>query len=136
MNPQLQMYEDDFTAQVVAHFEEYLAPTINFVAELKRLGRWDDRWVVDPVRVTPWGTPRRPHFFEQDLTVTLTAPWERNAEIYYTLDETEATAQSLRYSKPLKIPPGSLRLSLNTTDASDGNREDLADWVNAGFTLK
>jgi beta-galactosidase len=47
----------------------------------------------------------------------------------------------MRISEPpwrfdIPIPPGSHRISLNTTDAGDGNREDLADWVNAGFTVR
>ena len=32
------------------------------------------------------------------------------------------------------IPRGSRRISLVATDAGDGNREDLANWVDAGFT--
>jgi hypothetical protein len=94
---------DDFTARVVAHFEKFLAPTINFVDELKRLGGWDSLSVVDPVRVTPWGTPMRPHFFEQQLIVTLTAPWEANAQIHYTLDGSAPTPQASLYSQPLKL---------------------------------
>jgi hypothetical protein len=34
----------------------------------------------------------------------------------------------------LAIPRGSQRLSLVATDGGNGNREDLANWVNAGFT--
>jgi hypothetical protein len=32
------------------------------------------------------------------------------------------------------IPRGARRISLVATDAGDGNREDRANWVNAGFT--
>ena len=49
------------TEQVVEHFEKHLAPTISFQDELTRLGKWDTNWVVDPVRIAPWGTPMRPH---------------------------------------------------------------------------
>ena len=58
------------TEQVVAHFEKHLAPTIHFQEELSRLGRWRKDWVVDPVRITPWGTRLRPHLFEKPITVT------------------------------------------------------------------
>ncbi len=34
------------------------------------------------------------------------------------------------------IPPGTRRISLATTAAGDGSREDLADWVDAGFVLQ
>jgi hypothetical protein len=89
------------TEQVVEHFEKYLAPTISFQDELTKLGKWDRNWVVDPVRITPWGTPMRPHLFEEPITVTLTAPLEPGAEIRYTLDGTHPTAASTLYSKPL-----------------------------------
>ena len=94
---------DDFTAEVVRHFEKYLSPTINFADELKALGKWNSAWVVDPVRVTPWGKPMRPHFFEGQLTVTLTTPWQPQSEIHYTLDGSEPTPQSPRYARPFKI---------------------------------
>ena len=74
------------TEQVVEHFEKHLAPTISFQDELTKLGKWDANWVVDPVRITPWGTPMRPHLFEQPITVTLTTPLQPDAEIRYTLD--------------------------------------------------
>ena len=89
------------TEQVVEHFEKHLAPTIHFQEELAKLGKWDASWVVDPVRIAPWGTPMRPHLFEQPITVTLTAPLEHGAEIRYTLDGTSPTANSTLYEKPL-----------------------------------
>jgi hypothetical protein len=91
------------TEQVVEHFEKHLAPTIHFQAELAKLGKWDSNWVVDPVRITPWGTPMRPHLFEQPITVTLSAPIEPDAEIRYTLDGTQPTAASALYAKPLVL---------------------------------
>jgi endo-alpha-N-acetylgalactosaminidase len=36
----------------------------------------------------------------------------------------------------VKIPPGSRVISLAVTDAGDGNREDYANWVDAGFVVK
>jgi len=91
------------TEQVVEHFEKHLAPTIHFQQELVRLGRWDPHWLVDPVRVAPWGTRSRPHLFEQPVTVTLATPLQPDAEIRYTLDGAAPTAQSPRYTKPLVI---------------------------------
>lgn len=94
---------DRMTAEVVEHFEKHLAPTINFADELRRAGRWNPAWIVDPVRIAPWGTQARPHLFEKELTVTLTAPWEPQAEFHYTLDGSEPTTTSARYSSPLVI---------------------------------
>ena len=91
------------TEQVVAHFEKHLAPTIHFQEELSRLGRWRRDWVVDPVRITPWGTPMRPHLFEHPITVTLTAPLQPGAEIRYTLDGSVPTPKSLKYTKPFPV---------------------------------
>lgn len=89
------------TEQVVEHFEKHLAPTIHFQQELLRIGKWDSNWVVDPVRIAPWGTPMRPHLFEQPITVTLSAPLNPGAEIRYTLDGSQPTAASVLYTKPL-----------------------------------
>ena len=91
------------TEQVVEHFEKHLAPTIHFQEELTKLGKWDASWVVDPVRITPWGTPMRPHLFEQPITVTLTAPLEPGAEIRYTTDGTSPMATSTLYEKPMVL---------------------------------
>jgi len=91
------------TEQVVEHFEKHLAPTIHFEAELAKLGKWDANWVLDPVRITPWGTPMRPHLFEQPVTVTLTAPLQPGAEIRYTLDGSVPTTTSAYYSKPIRV---------------------------------
>jgi hypothetical protein len=89
------------TEQVVEHFEKYLAPTINFQQELAKLGKWDASWVVDPVRIAPWGTPMRPHLFEEPITVTLATPLQPGAEIRYTLDGSSPTVASTLYTKPL-----------------------------------
>jgi hypothetical protein len=91
------------TEQIVEHFEKYLAPTISFQQELAKLGKWDARWVVDPVRIAPWGTPMRPHLFEEPITVTLATPLQPGAEIRYTLDGSAPTATSTLYTKPLVL---------------------------------
>ncbi|MFM7215729.1 MAG: chitobiase/beta-hexosaminidase C-terminal domain-containing protein, partial [Verrucomicrobiota bacterium] len=91
------------TEQVVAHFEKHLAPTVHLQEELSRLGRWRKDWVVDPVRVAPWGTRVRPHLFEKPITVTLSAPLQSGAEIRYTLDGSAPMAKSPRYTRPFTV---------------------------------
>lgn len=89
------------TEQVIEHFEKHLAPTIHFQQELTRLGMWDSNSPVDPVRMAPWGTPMRPHLFEQPITVTLTAPLNPDAQIRYTLDGSQPSPAATLYTKPL-----------------------------------
>lgn len=100
-DPSRQFTPDLNTEQVVEHFEKHLAPTIHFQQELARLGKWDPDWVLDPVRLAPWGTPMRPHLFEEPITVTLTTPLQPGAEIRYTLDGSKPSAASIRYTRPL-----------------------------------
>ncbi|HTY88461.1 MAG TPA: NPCBM/NEW2 domain-containing protein [Candidatus Acidoferrum sp.] len=92
---------DSNTADVIEHFEKYLSPTISFQDELTKLGKWDTNRLVDPVRLAPWGTPMRPHLFEQPVTVTLTTPLEPDSEIRYTLDGSAPGPDSARYAAPL-----------------------------------
>jgi hypothetical protein len=44
--------------------------------------------------------------------------------------------QSLAWRFDVPIPAGSRIISLATTDAGDGSREDFADWANAGFVVQ
>jgi hypothetical protein len=101
-DPKKGITPDHFTQNVVAHFEKYLAPTINFADELKKIGDWDDK-IVDPVRIAPWGTLHRPHFFPTSIIVTLSAPWESNADFYFTLDGSSPTVKSQRYTGPFEV---------------------------------
>jgi len=94
---------DGFTAAVVAHFEKYLAPTINAVDMLRKNGQWNDQWLVDPVRIAPWGTKQRPHLFEEPITVTLSVPWQTNANIHYTFNGSTPTVRSAIYTGPIKV---------------------------------
>ena len=104
------------TAQVVEHFEKHLAPTIHFQKELTRWGKWDPDWVVDPVRVAPWGTRMRPHLFEQPVTVTLTTPLQPDAEIHYTLDGSLPDSKSKRYEGPFIVEETTLLRTLAFRD--------------------
>ncbi len=106
------------TEQVVEHFEKFLAPTISFQNELAKIGKWDPNWVVDPVRITPWGTRARPHLFEEPIVVTLAAPLEPGAEIRYTLDGSRPDASSPLYLKPLAV---SNTTTLRATAFKDGH---------------
>ncbi len=100
-DPERNFTPDLNTQQVVEHFEKHLAPTISLQDELTKLGKWNTNWVVDPVRIAPWGTPMRPHLFEQPIIVTLTTPLQPGSEIHYTLDGTVPALDSAIYSKPL-----------------------------------
>jgi hypothetical protein len=102
-DPKKGITPDQFTQNVVAHFEKYLSPTINFVDALKKAGQWDEKIIVDPVRIAPWGTVKRPHFFEKSILVTLTAPWEPHAVFYFTLDGSSPTVNSQRYTGPFEV---------------------------------
>ena len=102
-NPATGYTPDRGTAEVVAHIERHILPSIDMAATLKGAGLWDDKWVVDPVRITPWGTVRRPHQFEDSVVVTLSAPLTEGAEIRYTLDGRAPTAGSPLYDKPLVL---------------------------------
>ena len=101
--PEIGFTPDTHTAEVVAHFERYLAPTLDFGDEMAGLGKRDGASVGEPVRITPWGTSARPHLFEADVTVTLSTPTEPSAEIYYTLDGSAPTRNAKRYEKPFTL---------------------------------
>ena len=109
---------DDLTARTVAHFEKYLCSTINFQEELQRLNLWHDSSPVDPVRLTPWGTPTRPHLFEKPITLLLTTPWQPAANIHFTTDGSDPSPQSPLYNGPL-IVDHTLRIR---AQAFDGDR--------------
>lgn len=94
---------DGFTAEVVEHFEKHLVPTIDMVETLRAAGKWDCGSLVDPVRFAPWGTPARPHLFDGDVTVTLSAPLEAVSEIRFTLDGSEPAAQSAAYRGAIRL---------------------------------
>ena len=102
-DPVAKITPDLFTQQVVEHFEKYLAPSINMVETLQAAKHWPKDAVVDPVRIAPWGTVSRPHHFENSVILTISLPTRPTAEIRYTLDGSEPTKSSARYSEPLTL---------------------------------
>ena len=102
-NPATGFTPDKGTQQTDEDLERAGVPTINVVEEWRKAGVWNDDWIVETVRITPWGKTQRPYFFEQSVTVTLTTPWLTDVEIRYTLDGSEPTAASPLYEKPLSL---------------------------------
>lgn len=107
------------TEQVVEHFEKHLAPTIHLEQELVRLHRWDTNTVLDPVRITPWGTTMWPHLFEQPIVVTLTTPLQPGTEIRYTTDGTAPTPTSTLYRGPFEV---AVSMHLRVAGFRDGRK--------------
>ena len=46
---------DRGTQQTDEDLERAGVPTINLVEEWRKAGVWDDEWIVETVRITPWG---------------------------------------------------------------------------------
>ena len=102
-NPKRGFTPDMGTAQSVVDLERAGVPTLNMVDELRRLGLWDEKWITEPVRITPAGTTGRPYFFEQSVAISLNTPWLEGAQIHYTLDGTAPTPKSARHDKPVTV---------------------------------
>lgn len=94
---------DKGTQQIDEDLERAGIPLINVVDEWRKAAMWDDKWVVETVRIVPWGKPERPYFFEHSTIVTLTAPWLKDVDIRYTLDGSDPNNTSPLYQKPLTI---------------------------------
>jgi len=54
---------DQGTQQPMKIFNEQVYQMINVVNEWQKAGMWDDNWIVETVRIVPWGKPGRPYFF-------------------------------------------------------------------------
>ena len=91
------------TEKDIADIERSGVPTINMAEEMKKAGVWNDNWVVEMVRITPWGTRDWPYLFTDAVTVTLSSPQQKGVEIRYTLDGAEPGPASPVYSKPFKV---------------------------------
>lgn len=78
-------------------------PTINVVDEFIKAGYWEDKSIVETVRIAPWGKPDRPYLFRKSLIVTLTSPFLENIEIHFTLDGSVPQNNSPLYTEPLTL---------------------------------
>jgi nicotinamidase-related amidase len=91
------------TRRVIEDLERAGLPTVDMAQEMRKAKVWKDDWVVDPVRLAPWGTAQRPYVFEERTVVALTLPLTEGAEIRSTLDGSEPKADSALYTRPLKV---------------------------------
>lgn len=121
-NPQTGFTPDSGTAQIDDDLERAGIPTINMLNEVRKAAVWDDAWIVETVRIAPWGTTARPYQFTQSVTVTLTAPWLENIEIRYTLDGTDPDPDSPRYDRALTLDKTT---DLKVVAFRDGKRASL-----------
>lgn len=96
-------YTPDRGTQDVILELETLVPTINLSEELRKLGHWPHDWSSDPIRFTPWGTSTRPYIFEKQVITSLSAPFQPQANIHYTLDGQEPGVHSDLYETPLVL---------------------------------
>ena len=94
---------DHGTALEVIDLERAGIPTLHMVDELHGVGLWNDEWITEPVRLSPWGTSPRPYFFEQSVDVSLNTPWLEKVEIRYTRDGGEPRPNSTLYKRPVRI---------------------------------
>jgi nicotinamidase-related amidase len=102
-NPATGFTPDKGTQQTDEDLERAGVPTINVVDEWRRAGVWNDQWIVETVRITPWGKKLRPYFFEKSTLVTLITPLLDRVQIHYTLDGSEPGPKSPRYEKPIQL---------------------------------
>jgi hypothetical protein len=97
-------FTPDFgTEKDIADIERSGIPTINIVEEMRKAGAWNDKWMVEMVRVTPWGTKAWPYLFTDSVKVTLSTPNQKGVTIHYTLDGVEPGPASPLYTKPLDV---------------------------------
>lgn len=94
---------DRATELSVEYIEKHIGPSIHLVDELRKTGCWDEEALVDAPILVPWGFPMRPKFFDTTLVVTLSIPRMPHAAIHYTMDGTEPTGESARYTGPVTL---------------------------------
>jgi NPCBM/NEW2 domain/Chitobiase/beta-hexosaminidase C-terminal domain len=102
-DPEHAFTPDIGTDKDVADIERSGIPSISMLDEMRRAGAWNDKWVVEKVRMAPWGTETWPYLFTNSVKVTLTTHEQKGAEIRYTLDSGEPSAASPLYTKPLDV---------------------------------
>lgn len=114
---------DHGTALEVIDLERAGIPTLHMADELHRVGLWNDDWITEPVRLSPWGTSARPYFFEQWVDVSLNTPWLEKVEIRYTKDGSAPHSSSTLYKRPFRIAETS---TLRAAAFRRGKRVSLA----------
>jgi nicotinamidase-related amidase len=102
-NPDTGFTPDIGTEKDVADVERSGIPTINMVDEMSKAGAWNQQWIVEKVRLTPWGTESWPYLFLDSVKVTLSTPNQKGVAVHYTLDGSEPNAKSTVYTKPLDL---------------------------------
>jgi len=102
-DPDLAATPDTGTEKDIADVERSGIPTINMAEEMRKAGVWNDRWIVEMVRVTPWGTRAWPYEFTGAVKVTLSTPQQKGVVIHYTLDGSEPRPASPLYTGPLNV---------------------------------
>ena len=120
--PDARFTPDDGTAETDRDLERAGIPTINMVDEMRKARVWDEKWMVETVRITPWGTRLRPYQFMDSVVVTLRTPWLEDVQIRYTLDGSRPDSQSTLYEEPLRF---SATTALRTTAFRDGKPASL-----------
>lgn len=128
-DPRKAYTSDVGNAASIIDLERAGIPTIHFADELRRLGLWDDAALTEPIRITPAGKPNRPYFFDDLVTVSLTAPWLKDAAIHYTLDGAAPTPQSPRYEKPLILRDTTSLRAAAFRAAKKVSLESTGHWV-------
>ena len=113
---------DHATEKSVEYIEKHIGPSIHLIDELRKAGCWDERALVDAPILVPWGFKLRPKFFDATLTVSLSIPRQPGAEIRYTVDGTEPTAQSALYARPVTLNDTT---TLRCAPFRDGRRTGL-----------
>ena len=102
-DPERGFTPDTGTEKDIGDVERSGIPTIDMAEELRRAGVWNDGWIVEMVRLTPWGTKAWPYEFTDSVKVTLSTPHQSGVAIHYTLDGREPTPASPLYGKPLDV---------------------------------
>lgn len=117
-DPAAGQHPDRGTREVIEQLETQV-PTVELATAFDQAGLWPRDELLDPVRIVPWGTTRRPYLFERSTTVTLSTPLQPGARIHYTLDGSEPSPASPMYEHPLPVQD-TVRLRAAAFDPASG----------------
>ncbi len=113
---------DAHSEEAVAYIEQYFGCSMAVKPTLEKAGLLDPDEVDECVLVQPWGSLRYPQYFDDRISVTLSAPYLPGAEIRYTLDGSAPRADSKRYEGRFEIRATSV---LQTAAFRDGRQVSL-----------